>query len=291
MLREKFSKLWYLVGILAAANLAIWFGGLASKPDYLGLQFFDVGQGDAIYLRTPQGNDILIDGGPGDAVLAKLGQVMPFADRTIELVILTHPHADHVSGLAEVLKRYRVKNIIFPGVVYESATYARFLELIKEKNVLVHIPHLADRVLLDDFTVLDLYYPITGEFSRNPSDINDVSIIGKLSYGTNRVMFTGDAGKNIENFLLKLGVPLESNILKVGHHGSRHSTAAEFLAAVKPEYSVISVGKENKYGHPHEEVLGVLKAANTEILRTDQQGDIIFRLFPQNMQYYAHDKP
>lgn len=265
------------------ANIAVWLSFTALKPvDFARLYFFNVGQGDAIYLRTPQGNDVLVDGGPGEAVLPKLGQAMPFLDRNIELVILTHPHADHVSGLLEILKRYEVKTVVVPDVVYESATYAAFLEALREKHIQTIVPKLGERIFLDEKTVFDVYYPLTGKFAKAPPDINDASIVGKLSFGKIHVMLTGDAGRDIEDLLLRLKLPLSSQILKVGHHGSRHSTSPEFLAAVHPEESVISVGK-NSYGHPHPEVLGILQSQGTKLLRTDQRGDVSFQIYPDHI--------
>lgn len=284
MSKRKFNPFWYFVGILVAANLAVWAGLQKSKAGgFAGIYFFDVGQGDGIYLRTVQGNDILIDGGPGDGILAKLGKAMPFFDRNIELMMLTHPHADHVAGLVEVLKRYKVKQVLLPEASYKSATYNYFLELLKEKNIHASVPKLGQRIMLDDYTVFDVYYPVTGKFTQLPKDINDVSIVGKLSLGKSRVLLTGDAGQEIERLLLSLQLPLSSDILKVGHHGSRHSTSEDFAADVGPAESVISVGRNNRYGHPHEEVLGILKKSGTRISRTDEQGDAVFRIYPDRI--------
>lgn len=284
MLRRKYSKVWYFVGILLAANLAAWAALQKSEGrDFASIYFFDVGQGDGIYLRTVQGNDILIDGGPSDAILAKLGKAMPFFDRTIELMVLTHPHADHAAGLVETLKRYKVKQVLLPEVSYNSATYNYFLELLKEKGVPTVSPKLGQRIMLDDYTVFDVYYPVTGKFTKLPEDINDVSIVGKLSLGKSRVLLTGDAGQEIERSLLAWHLPLQSEVLKVGHHGSRHSTSGEFVANVNPAESVISVGQHNRYGHPHAETLSALAQAKSEILRTDEKGDVIFRIYPDRI--------
>lgn len=282
-MKQKYSKFWYVVGALVAANIAVRVALAQNKPgDFGKLYFFDVGQGDAVYFRTPQGNDVLIDAGPGDAVLSKLGKVMPFSDRTLELVILTHPHADHIAGMVEILKRYHVKTIILPQVEYDSATYNALRQTTHDRGLEVIQPKLGQRIYLDDSTVLDIFYPVIGSFSNLPKDINDVSIVGRLSFGASQVFLTGDGGKGIERFFLKLGLPLEAEILKVGHHGSRHSTDPEFLEKVSPAFSIISVGK-NSYGHPHEEVLGVLKESGGEIFRTDEDGDINFLIYPNRV--------
>src|SRR3989344_3610122 len=158
MKRQKFSKIWYLIGLLFLANIAVWAGSeQIQDAEYLRLHFFDVGQGDGIYLRTPQGNDVLIDGGPNEAVLSKLGDTMPFTDHTIELAILTHPHADHVAGLVAVLQRYEVEKILLSDIDYETATYQALLDLVAEKHVDVLRPRLGQRIVLDDTSVLDIY--------------------------------------------------------------------------------------------------------------------------------------
>lgn len=279
----KYSKWWYVIGILFAANLAAYtLLARASGGDHATVYFFDVGQGDSIYIRTAAGNDVLIDGGPGDAVLSKLGKAMPFNDRTIEFMILTHPHADHASGLVEVLKRYEVKNLMTPQVQYDSATYQKFLELASQKKVKVFLPKLGQRVYFDDQIVFDVYYPVAGRFSEAPKDVNEVSIVGKVSFGSQHILLTGDSGKGTEDLLLGLKIPLEAQILKVGHQGSKTSSGKLFIEKVRPDYSVIMVGK-NSYGHPHEEVLGLLSAQQTRVLRTDEHGDVVFRLYSDHV--------
>lgn len=281
---KKYSKFWYAVGILLAANLALWSAVYGAQTgDFAKLTVFDIGQGDAIYLRTVEGSDVLIDGGPGDAVLSKLGTVMPFGDRKIEFVILTHPHADHASGLVEVLKRYDVDLVMFPEVEYESATYGAFLNMVKEKGVKIVRPALGQRIFLDSATVLDILYPAVGRFEKVPADINDASIVARLSLGQSQVLMTGDAGKTVEDFLLGAGLPIDAEILKVGHHGSHHSTEPQFLQKVRPEYAVISVGK-NSYGHPHQEVLDTLDQPDLKIFRTDEHGDVEFRIYPDRVE-------
>lgn len=282
MKKQKFSRAWYLVGILAAANIAVWTGlDTAGSTNFGKLYFFDVGQGDAIYFRTPQGNDVLIDAGPGDAVLSKLGRAMPFNDRTIEFAVLTHPHADHTSGMVELLKRYQVKQIMLPDVDYSSATYQALLRELAKKEVKISRPKLGQRVFLDSSVVLDIFFPLAADWPTYPRDMNDVSVVGRLALGQSQVLLAGDAGKNIEQLLLKFKLPVESEILKVGHHGSRHSTDSQFAGAVKPQYSVISVG-ENKYGHPHPQVLETLSELHTTIIQTDE-GDVVFEIYPDRV--------
>ena len=283
MRKLKFSKIWYVVALLLLCNGVVFAAAKEGEfHNYLTLDFFDIGQGDSIYFRTPEGNDVLIDGGPTDAVLSKLGDVMPFFDRKIELVIATHPHADHISGLIEVFKRYKVDMVLMPDVEYDSDTYREFLDLLKEKNIALAHPVLGARILLDSETVLDILYPLNPKFEKPPADLNDVSIVGRLSFGTSNILFTGDAGKDIEKIFLDLNLPITAEILKVGHHGSKHSSSSDFLEKVNPDFAVISVGK-NSYGHPSQETLVSLEAEKIETLRTDKHGDVKFLVYPSEV--------
>jgi competence protein ComEC len=281
--KKRLDKIWTLIGILLAANLAVAWASWQSKPvPYAKLYFFDVGQGDAIYLRTSQGNDILIDGGPDETILSKLGRVMPIFDHKLELLVLTHPQADHAAGLVEVLKRYQVDQALVSEVDYDSATARTFFALLSEKKIKIIHPHLGQRIFLDDSTVFDIYYPGPSEFAKPPKEINEISVVGKISFGKSNILLTGDAPKDVEASLLSLKLPLASEILKVAHHGSKQSTSPEFAAAVAPAYSVISVGKNN-YGHPSEQVLGILAQQKSNVLRTDKEHDLYFQLYPERV--------
>jgi len=287
MPKFRWSKLWLLVGALIIANIAA-AAVLAQKGtrDYAEAYFFDVGQGDSIYIRTVEGNDVLIDGGPDSAVVSKLGRVMPYSDRKIELMIATHPHADHIAGLVEVLKRFKVEKVLVSELIYPTETYKRFLELLAENQSEIIRPKLGQRIFLDSQTVLDILYPVSGKFAKLPGDVNDASAVVRLSFGETNVLLTGDAGREIESFLMLNNLPLNSEILKVGHHGSKHSSENSFIKTVAPEYAVIQAGKDNNYGHPHEEVLRTLEENNLEILRNDQLGDIRFRLRPTGIEKF-----
>lgn len=269
---------------LALLHAAIWIAFEQQKPDFLlHASFYDVGQGDAIFFKTYLGNKVLIDGGPSDAVLQGLGEDLAFFDRDIDLLILTHPHADHVSGLVDVIRRFRVKMVLLPEVEFDSPAFRAFLAEIEKQKVQKIYARQGQRVFLDSATVFDVYYPqgkISGaDFSEgfssvSSSRLNDASVVGKLSFGGTQVMLTGDAGRTIENYLLA-GFALQSDILKVGHHGSRFSTSPGFVEEVAPEFAIIQVG-QNTYGHPTEETLNVLSARNIKIFRTDRDGTVRF---------------
>lgn len=242
--------------------------------DKVRIDFLDVGQGSAILVSAPNNNQVLIDGGPSDAVLAKLGQVLPLGDRQIELLILTHPDSDHLSGLVEVLKRYEVGQILETGIVTDSAEYKTWNDLIIAKNIPVVFAQAGDTVKIADDLVIKILYPLGKINGQEFKNTNATSIVGKIIYGQNSVLFTGDAEGSVENPLVFSGVNLKADILVVGHHGSKNSTSAEFLAAVAPNIAVIQVGAKNTYGHPAPEILERLK--NLSIFRTDLDKDVNF---------------
>lgn len=278
MLQRLENKIGYLIlaGLLVTV-IFVWSEVFAQQSDdKLKIDFFDIGQGDALLLDAPNGNQVLIDGGPSDAILAKLGEVLPFSDRKIELMILTHPDADHLSGLVEVLKRYEVGEILETGILDSTSVYQTWNELIKEKKVPVIFAQAGQTVKVADNFEIKIFYPLAKingqDFSNNT---NNTSVLGKILYGKNTLLFTGDAEGAEENALLFSGINLKADILQVGHHGSKNSTSDEFLAAVAPQIAVIQVGAKNKYGHPAQEVLERLKGV--VIFRTDNDGDIKFR--------------
>lgn len=260
--------------IIALLAVLVW--PQTNPEPVMRVHFYSVGQGDASFIETYEGNQVLIDGGPNSSVLEKLGADMPFWDRTIEMVILTHAHADHVNGLVDVLKRYKVKKIMLPNTEYKSNPYDEFLNLLKKENAEIIFAKQGQRVYLDRSTVFDVYFPLTDDVAKpkQSDDVNDTSIVGKLSFGKNKILFMGDAGTEIE-FLLLPHFNLDADVLKVGHHGSRHSTSKELLDEVTPYASVVEVG-ENPYGHPTSEVINLLQEINSQIYRTDRDGDIEF---------------
>lgn len=270
------NKIPYVVlAILLLAASFVWSRVLAQTTDSLvRIDFLDVWQGSAILVGAPNGNQVLIDGGPSDAVLAKLGENMPLGDRQIELVILTHPDSDHLSGLVEVLKRYEVGQILESGIADSSAEYQAWNDLITQKKIPVIFAQAGQTVKIADNLAIKILYPLGKINGQEFKNINATSLVGKIIYGENSVLFTGDAEEQTEKPLLMLDADLKADILVVGHHGSKTSTGAEFLAAVAPQIAVIQVGAKNKYGHPAAEVLERLKSIN--IFRTDLDSDINF---------------
>lgn len=241
----------------------------------------DVGQGDAILIQTSDHQDILIDGGPDDSVIDRLSQALPPGDRDIELMVLTHPHADHVNGLVSVVERFTVHHVLETTVPYEQGAYKLWHELLEKKHVPVSIVQAGQSFVVGQarFDVLWPAHDLTkknifGDNAAEGGGVNDTSVVLKLRCGGSTAMLTGDASTEIEERIVDGGVDVRADVLKVGHHGSRHSSSAKFLQAVQPTWAVISAGKNNGYHHPHPTALLRLERAQTTILRTDELGDI-----------------
>jgi competence protein ComEC len=263
---------WKVLLLLVMAVILAYTAVFSLRPDFrLRVNFYDVGQGDAAFFTTYKGTRVLIDGGPGSGIVQKLGADLPFFDRRIDLVVLTHPHADHVTGLIEVLKNYKVRNILFAGTTFESEIYDQFKQLAAQKQISEIIAKPGQKVFLDDATTLVILDPPVSDQSKDP---NDSSVISRLSFGENDFLFLGDAGAKEESALLAFNPPLSAEVMKVSHHGSAQGTSKDLLTAVKPELAVISAGKNNQYHLPSDQVLKLLDAEKIRYLRTDEVGDI-----------------
>ncbi len=257
--------------ILLLLNVFAWAAASYLNDSYLKVSFLDVGQGDAIFIETPQRCQILIDGGPSSAILKNLGEQMPFWDRTVDLVVLTHPDHDHIAGLLEVLKRYDVDNVLWTGILTDTPESEEWQKLIKEEGANIYIARSGLQMKAGPVSVAILY-PFDNLENKKVSDVNDTSVVAKLVFGETSFLFTGDIDQSVERVLAKEGIDIDSDILKVAHHGSKTSSCKDFISLVSPDAAVISCGKENPYGHPHQETLDALEGA--AILRTDFLGDI-----------------
>ena len=216
----------------------------------------------------------MIDGGPDKTVLKKLGKAMPFWDKTIDLIIITHPHSDHISGLIEVIKRYKIKKIFYTGVSYDSETYKELLRQIEQNKIeLIKINKKQDIILNPDLK-LKILFPNENLCEKNIKNLNNTSIVMKLIYNQNSFLFTADAEQEIEQILLNNKTDLKADILKVGHQGAVDSSSLKFLQKVSPQIAIISVGENNKFGHPSLRVIRRLEKLDAKIFRSDQNGDI-----------------
>jgi competence protein ComEC len=248
-----------------------------------------VGQGDAIFIRTPSGRQVLVDGGPSrTALLSQLGRRMPFWDRTLDLVVLTHPDADHISGLIAVLERYRVDTVIFREVGAASSLYEHWRQVVEAEGATVYQGEAGLHLTLDEGLEMAVLHPSAGWVSETAENLNNDSIVTRLTYGPVSVLLPGDVGAEVERRLVAQGAPLRSTVLKAAHHGSCDSTTRGFLAAVRPQVVVISVGADNDFGHPCAEVLERLETAlspstslgvnsvegELPVYRTDEHGTV-----------------
>lgn len=248
-----------------------------AKPDgLLHVYFLNVGQGDAILIRTPNGENILIDGGPQQKVLMELKETLPLFDTALDYVMLTHPDSDHLQGLIPVIQRYPVRHVLFPAVHKDGSLAENFLRIISEKNIPAIIADKNSDINFENGLLLDTLFPFSQLADARVDDINDASLVMRATYGENEILLTGDAGTGVEKKLIEAGATLTADILKLGHHGSSTSTSEEFLHAVAPEYGIISCGKGNKFHHPHKEIVERLKSSGAKILRTDKHGRIEF---------------
>jgi len=233
-------------------NILAWIAVYdLSQPRFLEVTFFDVGQGDAIFIETPQQHQILIDGGPSSVILEKLAKEMPFWDRTIDLMILTHPEHDHLAGLLQVLERYKVDHILWTGIVRDTNENEEWRRLIEKEGAEIKIAAAGQKIKFGDSIYFEILNPFENLEGKEFQNSNNTSIISYLvsappEAGKNGVtfLFTGDAYKSVEKKVIRADADLKIDVLKVGHHGSKTSTSKEFIEQILPEIAVISVSHE-----------------------------------------------
>ena len=249
----------------------ILFFSLYYEKKQLQIYFLDVGQGDAILIRSPQGQNILIDGGPDNQLLSSLGQVLPWWERQIDYVIVSHYHDDHFTGLIELLNKYKIKNVLVTAHQPDDFLYQVWTGKLLAKNIKPTVVKAGDSFVASD----GLSWQVILADSEH-EDYNENSLVIKLSYKDNDFLLMGDLGIEGEERILASGLDINTDYLKVGHHGSKYSSSAEFLKAVSPEVCIIQSGKDNKFGHPHLETLERLESVGCQIINTQDLGTISF---------------
>ncbi len=270
--------------VRALVLLALLFGSLGSlllpyistpvQSEFLTVTFLDVGQGDSILIETPDGVQVLIDGGPDGTVLRRLSSELPWFDRTIDTILGTHPDKDHIGGLVDVLKRYTVSQIITTENTGETMVASTFQKGLVQEGATVTMARTGQVYQLGASTTLTIFAP-----ANNPAmlESNTASIVVKLTYGEVDFMLTGDAPSSIEEYLVTTyGDKLQSEVLKLGHHGSKTSTSENFINTVAPRYAVVSAGKDNSYGHPHATVVETVKNQGATLVSTADSGSVMF---------------
>jgi len=264
-----------VLGVLVFSNIFVWARVSAERGNkILHVYFLDVGQGDAILIDSPDHKQMLIDGGRNRAVLSEIGKILPFGDRSIDMVLATHPDADHIGGLPEVIQNYDVDLFIESGVESDNKIDDELKREVEAKNIQTLIARRGMIINFGDGVRLQILFPNQDVTNW---ETNRASIVAKLIYGDKSFLLTGDSPIPIENVLLNLDrETLDVDVLKAGHHGSRTSTSLSYAEATSPKYAVISAGKDNSYGHPHKEVLDILEKVGAKIVSTIDSSTIEF---------------
>ena len=255
--------------ILFLACFLVWGLFFFLPRQQLSLKFYDVGQGDSVFIRTPAGYKIVVDGGPNNKVVNYLEKELALWDRKIDLLVLTHPQADHLFGLVEVVKRFKIGKLLISGVDNDTNLYKLWMKTLKEIGINPIIVTQSSTISLSDTVNFGVVWP--KEEKPQVSDLNEACIVMKVSYGNFDALLTGDADQKVQPYGSSLS---EVEVLKVPHHGSKTAMSDEFVSLIKPQVSVISLGKNNSYGHPGKSTLEQLQKIKSKIFRTDQNGTI-----------------
>lgn len=280
---SKYVRKPFILSVFFLITVLIWYAVFAEeRSNVLTVAFLDVGQGDAIFIEAPNGKQVLIDGGSNKDVLRSLSKVMPFYDRSIDVVIATHPDKDHIGGLPDVLARYTVDLFLEPGIENDTGAYRALENIVSKRGVQKIYARRGMQLVLDDETLLRILFP---DRSVVGMESNTASIVAQLVYGDTEFLLTGDSPKSIEKYLISLdGKDLKSDVLKVGHHGSKTSSNASFIGMASPDFAIISAGEDNRYGHPHKEVLETLEQFEVKIINTASAGTIVFTSDGKSLQ-------
>lgn len=276
-----------LSGAFVFAVVGIWYAVFSFASDQnLTVAFLDVGQGDAIFIETPGGTQVLIDSGPDSSVVREVSEQMSFFDRSLDVILTTHPDKDHIGGFPAVLEHYTVSLALVPRVTAETDIYTLFKKMLSAERADIYEPLRGKAIALGPNTTLTFLFPDRSLVNIDP---NDASVIAKLTYGDTTFLLTGDAPDAVERYITILDKEmLDADVLKIGHHGSDTSTTLELLGYASPEYAVISAGADNRYGHPHTEVLAQLARFNVKTLGTYENGTIVFQSDGEEVEYISN---
>lgn len=275
MKRHKKASVISVFSLLIIALISFYlnyFNNNSTGENILSVHFIDVGQGDCTLIELPEDKVMLIDAGDNGKESIIFEYLEELGVEKIDYLIATHPHADHIGGMEEIMERYEIGEIYMPNAETASTTFENMLDVAESKNLSINSAYEGKNIFDYSGVKADIISPKKGE---SYSNLNNYSVAVKLVCGEKSFLFTGDAEKETENEILDDFEAIECDVLKVGHHGSSTSSEYEFLKAVNPQYAVISCGKDNEYGHPHRETLESLKKIKAEVLRTDELGTIV----------------
>jgi competence protein ComEC len=263
----------FLFCLLLIVNLLVWREYSLQPRGKFSVTFFDVGQGDSTLLVTPSGAQILIDGGPDMRVLEHLGRTLPFFDRSIDAVVVTHPDTDHIVALPEVLHRYKVQLVVLAGTEKQLGRYQSILDVVRKKSIPVLFSTPGTVIDFSDGVSLEAIWPNNTDVSAI-KEPNNASVTLLATLDTVRILLTGDIEESAEKAILASGANVHASILKVPHHGSRTSSSTGFLLAVQPDLAILSSGTDNRYGHPHPEILNRYENLGIPVRNTALEGTI-----------------
>jgi competence protein ComEC len=238
------------------------------------IYFLDVGQGDGALVVTPTGKAVVIDGGPDTRMLEHLGTYRPFFSRRIDMLVLSHPHLDHLASFPDMLRRYEVKTVVLSGVPAGLPRYREMLGLMRAQGTRVVSPSATGLIDFGDGVQMEILWPSATMLAQHPDDINDTSVVVRVSAGSGSALFTGDIEDDAEQRMVAAKIDVRADILKVAHHGSNSSSSTGFIVAVSPAMAVMSVGKDNTFRHPRPEIVRRYESLHIPIRRTDLEGTI-----------------
>ncbi len=268
------ARLWVL-GILICISIVLWSVVVhENRHGILTFTVLNIGQGDALFIESPTGTQVVIDGGPGNALMREISAVMPWYDKHIDMIVVTNPDLDHYEGFLSLLDSYSVDSFLESGTNSTTETYALLRQKITDKKIPRIVGKRGQVIDIGGGAYIQVLFP--DRDATNMSS-NDGSLVARLIYGDTSVMLQGDSTDNIEHYLVQLdGDKLKSTILKAGHHGSRTSSSEEYVEEVSPAWTVMSSGIDNSYGHPHKETLATLEKLKIPALDTCAMGRIVF---------------
>jgi competence protein ComEC len=282
-----------LVLVVLCGAFYMWIAGLLGIKDatvyndgMLGVFFLDVGQADCILIKGLENKNMLIDAGKNDTAEELVDTLKGYGVSTLEYFVLTHPHEDHVGGADTVLESFEVKNVISPDVGADTKTWRDVVDAVEAEGCMDITASVGARYTLFKGCAFEILGPVDTD-----TDLNNASVVLRMSYGKNAFLFTGDAEEEAENAILGRvdQSKLKADVLKAGHHGSSTSSSEAFLSAVSPRYAVISCGKDNSYGHPHSETLERYAARGLVVYRTDKEGDVILQSDGETLYRISND--
>lgn len=269
---QKNMMLWMLI-VVVSSSLFLFIQEITKnqKPKVI---FLDVGQGDSIFITTASGRQVLVDAGKYSNITQKISNYMSVSDRSIDVLIATHPDIDHVAGFETILDEYSIDLFLHSGLLAGAPVYRTIAKKVRENNISAHAVVAGDKIKIDTDMYLEVLSPYTGQKIDEP---NDHSVVVRVVYKDKAILLTGDASKITEQNLVSMyGERLESEVLKLGHHGSKTSTDNHFVKTVNPQYGIISASCDNSFGHPHASVLRTLDENEVTELNTCEKEDIVF---------------